>query len=453
MRISTLARHPLAIAGAVVATASAAVFITLVIAMLVGMLNNPYAGLVVFIAIPAVFAIGLLLIPAGMSLERRKLLRNPSAVSEWPVVDFRRAEVRRATLLIAGLTAVNLMIILLAGYGGLHAMETPSFCGQACHAPMHPQFQAWQGAMHSGVPCVECHIGEGAAALVHAKLSGVRQLMMVAVNTYPKPIAPGAKMPPGAQAELCSSCHKPGRVIADRVRVLREYADDEANTETMTALQMHMSVTTSSAHAIHWHADPAVRVEYVATDAERQTIPYVRVTDAKGQVKEFVAPDTKDEAIRGAERQKMDCIDCHNTVGHPISPTPEQAVDRAIAAATVSRELPFVRRESVRLVKESHATQEEGVRAIEEGLRNFYRARAGSVDPQVVTRTVGAVQEVYRRNVFPAMKVTWGSYPDNKGHMTSNGCFRCHDDSHEAKDGSKISGDCEYCHKQLETQP
>ena len=109
----------------------------------------------------------------------------------------------------------------------------------------------------------------------------------------------------------------------------------------------------------------------------------------------------------------------------------------------VSRALPFIRRESVRLVKESHPTQEEGVRAIEEGLRNFYRTQDGSIDQQALTRTVGAVQEVYRRNVFPAMKVTWGSYPDNKGHMTSNGCFRCHDDSHEAKDGSKISGDCE----------
>ena len=65
--------------------------------------------------------------------------------------------------------------------------------------------------------------------------------------------------------------------------------------------------------------------------------------------------------------------------------------------------------------------------------------------------TVGAVQDVYRRNVFPAMSVTWGSYPNNLGHITSNGCMRCHDDSHEAKDGSKISGDCEYCHKQLET--
>src|SRR5580765_871952 len=178
MRLSTLARHPLAIAGAVVTTASAVVFITLVIAMLAGMLNNPYAGLVVFIGIPAVFVLGLLLIPAGMWLERRKQLRDPTVGSEWPVVDFRRVEVRRTALLIALLAAVNVIIVLLAGYGGLHAMETPGFCGQACHTPMHAQFQAWQDAVHSGVSCVECHVGDGAAALMHAKFSGVRQLVM-----------------------------------------------------------------------------------------------------------------------------------------------------------------------------------------------------------------------------------------------------------------------------------
>src|SRR4051794_8443396 len=130
MRISTLARHPLAIAGAVTATASAVVFITLTIAMLAGGVAQPHPGLGVFIGIPAVFVMGLLLIPAGMWLERRKLLHDPTAVSEWPVVDFRRAEVRRTALVIAGLTAVNVVIVLLAGYGGLHAMETPAFCGQ-----------------------------------------------------------------------------------------------------------------------------------------------------------------------------------------------------------------------------------------------------------------------------------------------------------------------------------
>jgi len=55
---------------------------------------------------------------------------------------------------------------------------------------------------------------------------------------------------------------------------------------------------------------------------------------------------------------------------------------------------------------------------------------------------------VYRRNVFPSMKVTFGSYPDNRGHVVSPGCVRCHDEGHTASDGSTISGDCELCHKQ-----
>jgi hypothetical protein len=143
----------------------------------------------------------------------------------------------------------------------------------------------------------------------------------------------------------------------------------------------------------------------------------------------------------------MDCVDCHNTVGHPIAPTPEKAVDEAIAAARVSRGLPFARREGLRLVKASYPTQDDAAREIERSLRTVY---ASSTDQQALAGTVAAVQDVYRRNVFPGMKVTFGSYPTNKGHITSNGCFRCHDGSHTAKDGAVISGDCEYCHRQVE---
>jgi len=441
--------HPLAVLGVVTATASAVVFFALLIAMIAGLFPNPYAGLVVFIAIPAVFVLGLLLIPLGVSLRRRTLKRHPETVSDWPVIDFRRTSVRRTALVITALTAVNAIIVLLAGYGSLHWMESPQFCGQVCHTPMHPQFSAWQGGMHSRIACADCHISDGAEGFAYAKLSGVRQLWHVIRNSYPQPIAPGAHMPPGAQARICAGCHNPERIVGDRVKVFREYAEDETNSETMSALQMHLSVTTSSERAIHWHANPAVRVEYVATDAERQTIPYVKVTNAQGQVKEYVAPDTSEQTIRDGTRHVMDCVDCHNTVGHPISQTPERAIDQAIAAATVNRELPFARREGIRLVKADYPNQEAALRAIDEGLRQFYKSQAKTADDQTLARAVAALQDIYRRNVFSDMKVTFGSYPDNKGHMTSNGCFRCHDDSHAAKDGSTISADCEYCHKQL----
>lgn len=446
-----LARHPLAIFGALIATASAVAFMVLLFGLLWGLFErNPYAGLVIFVAVPAIFVIGLLFIPAGMWLQHRKLRRHPGAAADWPVVDFRRAQVRRTALLITALTAVNVVIVLFAGYGTLHWMESPQFCGQVCHTPMQPQFSAWQSSSHGRIACVECHIGEGAAAFTHAKLSGVRQLAQVATNSYPRPIPPGARMPEGTLAESCSRCHQPGHAVADRIRVVREYGEDESNTETMTVLQMHVSASPSSRRAIHWHADPSVRVEYVTTDAERQTIPYVRVTDASGKVKEYRAPDATDELIAAGTRRMMDCGDCHSSIGHPISPTAERAVDQAIAAGLVSRELPYARREGLRLLKASHATQDEGLHAIDRGLRSFYASMGESADQRVVASAVAALQDLYRRNVFPAMKVTWGTYPDNKGHTTSNGCFRCHDDSHASSDGTTISADCEYCHRQIE---
>jgi NapC/NirT cytochrome c family, N-terminal region len=445
-----LVRHPVAILGALIATATAVVFIALVIAIFAGLLENPYAGLVVFVAIPAVFVIGLLLIPIGMRLERRKLARDPSAVADWPVIDLRVPRVRKTAVLITALTAINALIILLAGYGSLHWMESPTFCGQVCHTPMQPQFTAWQTGPHGRVACVKCHIGEGPGAFVHAKLSGVRQLMHVATGSYPRPIPPGAEMLPGAQAQTCVGCHQPGHIRGDQIRVVREYAGDEANTETVTVLQMHLDRSSPSGRAIHWHADPNVRIEYVATDETNQTIPYVKVTDARGQVKEYVTADATEQVIRNGTRRTMDCIDCHNTIGHPISPTPEQAVDRAIAAGLVNRQLPNVRSEGVKLVKAAYPSQDEGASAIEQGLRSFYQSRGGSVDQQAVVQTALALQNLYRRNVFPTMKVTWGSYPTNRGHITSTGCFRCHDDSHNARDTSTISADCEYCHKQIE---
>ena len=105
---------------------------------------------------------------------------------------------------------------------------------------MQPQFTAWTSGPHARIACVECHIGEGAAGFVHAKLSGVRQLLHVATNSYPSPIPPGADMEPGAQARTCITCHQPSHTSGDNIRSIREYADDEVNEETATVLLMNL---------------------------------------------------------------------------------------------------------------------------------------------------------------------------------------------------------------------
>jgi hypothetical protein len=69
-----------------------------------------------------------------------------------------------------------------------------------------------------------------------------------------------------------------------------------------------------------------------------------------------------------------------------------------------------------------------------------------------VVKTAVSLLAVYNRNVFPAMKVTWGSYPNNIGHTDFPGCFRCHDDSHASRDGRKVTQDCGACHSLLATE-
>ena len=291
-RREALARHPLAIAGALLTTASAVVFIALLIAMLVGMLSNPYAGLVVFVAIPAVFVVGLLLIPLGMWLQRRKLARDPNAVADdWPVVDFRRAGVRRTALLIAALTAVNIVIILLAGYGGLHWMESPSLLRTGVsHADAAAVHGLAERGARAGRLCRVPHRRRSGGIRRTRSCPACGSSCMMPTNSYPRPIPPGAEMPPGAQAETCGSCHQPGRAVGDRIRVIREYADDEANSETMTVLQMHVSASASSA-ACHSLARRSRRSRRVRGDRCGAPDDPVRESDRReGQVKEYRRP-------------------------------------------------------------------------------------------------------------------------------------------------------------------
>ena len=449
----SLIRHPLSLAGSVLATVSAVLFFTLLAAELLGLLDNPYAGLVVFIVVPALFVAGLLLIPLGIRLERRRLARHPGATADWPVIDLRSAPVRRRVVVFIALTAVNLSIVLLAGYGSLHYMDSPTFCGQTCHAPMHPQYTAWQAGVHAQIDCVQCHIGEGARGLVHAKLAGTRQLVHVITGAIPRPIPAGLPGPHGGYSGTCTRCHAPGRTTGDVVRIKREYADDEQNSETATTLMMHVGRANETGHAIHWHADPSTRVEFTSADQGHQTIPYVKVTSPDGKVKEYFASDAADKPVNPENLKRMECDDCHNMVGHRTATSPEQAVDQAIAAGEVSRTLPFARREGVRLLKASYADGDEAGRKIEEEFRRFYSAQPKAVDAQALSRAVTALQGAWNRNVFPTMKVTWGTYPDNAGHMASPGCFRCHDGSHTAKDGSTINADCEFCHRQANSNP
>jgi hypothetical protein len=446
-----LIRSPISIAGMVLTTVSAATFLVVFFADLFGLHTNPYLGILFFLVLPGIFIFGLVLIPFGAWIERRRRARGRAAETRWPRVDLNDPIQRRAAVIIFGLTIANVVIVSLAAYRGVEYMDSPQFCGQVCHAVMKPEFSAYQDSAHSRVACVQCHIGPGASWFARSKVSGLRQVFAVSFHTYSRPIpSPVQNLRPAR--DTCEQCHWPEKFHGDKIRRVVEYGEDEKNTESVTTLQVHVgggSERLGIAQGIHWHMNVANEVEYIATDEKRQVIPWVRVKDHTGAVREYVADGATPDQLAKGERRRMDCMDCHNRPAHPMAPTPERAVNERMASGEIPPTLPFVRREAVKALKAGYASQEAAGDAIARALREFYRAQASDVymsRRQDVEKAVQATTGVYRRNVFPEMNVQFGTYASNIGHIDFPGCFRCHDGNHKTQDGKEIGQDCDTCH-------
>ncbi len=218
-----------------------------------------------------------------------------------------------------------------------------------------------------------------------------------------------------------------------------EYANDEANTDTPTTLLMYPAKA-------HWHARPDITLEYVTVDEKREKIPYIKVTRADGKVTEYFEENVT--AAPAGLRRQMDCMDCHSRPAHTFAPTAENAVDTAITAGEISKSLPFIRREVVAALKQAYPDEGAAANAIRGRIDAFYKSHpAPAAD---VTQATNTALRLYRTNVFPGMKVTWGTYLSQNGHTDVTGCLRCHDDSHQTRDGVVLKNDCELCHKEQE---
>jgi hypothetical protein len=447
-----LIRSPVSVTGMVLTTMSAVLFLIVFLADLFGLHTNPYIGILFFLVLPAVFVIGLVLIPLGAWRERRRRARGATPTEvRWPQLDLNNSRHRTVAVSIFALTMANVIIVSLAAYRGVEYMDSVGFCGTVCHGVMKPEYASYQDAPHARVACVTCHIGPGAASFAEAKLSGMRRVLGVIRQNYPRPIPPPVRSMRPAR-DTCEGCHWAEQQHGDRINRVVEHADDEANTESVTTVRVHVgggNVRLGLATGIHWHMNASNIVDYIATDDVRQVIPYVKITDAMGNVREYFTEGVTPEQLASGERHRMDCIDCHNRPAHTMSSTAERAVDNAMTSGEIPKTVPFIRREAVKAAKGAYPTQDAGLQSIGETLRAYYSANHAEVfrakRPEV-ERAIAGAQAVYGRNVFPEMKVQFGTYPNNIGHVDAPGCFRCHDDTHKTKDGKAIGQDCETCH-------
>jgi hypothetical protein len=445
----SITRNGISLIGTAIAVAALVLIASLFVMEKLGFEGGPYLGILTYLILPMIFVSGLILIPIGSLLWRRKARRmsGGEGTPMMPVFDLNVPKTRRWLLMFLVATMFNVVVLASATYKGVEVMESVEFCGTACHAVMEPEHTAHQRSPHSRVKCAGCHIGPGADWFVKSKLDGAWQLVSVALDLYPRPIpTPLHDLRPAS--DTCEQCHWPTKFVGDKLTVTKSYQEDEANTELTTALLLKVGGTgVSHSTGIHWHVDPDVAIRY-RSDETREEIYQVEFTDADGTVTEYADRRAPEE---GGVWRTMDCVDCHNRPSHIYQP-PGSEIDLAIEGGLIDRSLPFVKRESLRIIDAEYASHEAARTAITEELGRFYTENYPAIAADradAISAAAETLGDIYSVNVFPQMKVWWNTYPNHIGHEESPGCYRCHDKKMRTSERVEITSECDACHTVL----
>jgi hypothetical protein len=458
-------RNTMSYLGILVSSISAVLIGILMIIDTLAAVHSAYLGVFVFFILPVFFMSGFLLIAWGMWDEHKR--RRKSAVEEvptFPIFDLNIPRHRTAFLItLAGVVAAALLLTVIA-YEAYHFTESLTFCGELCHEVMKPEATASQNSPHARVSCAGCHVGPGAGWYVRSKLAGTRQMIAVLLNTYPKPIPPAIQHLRPAR-ETCEECHWPEKFYGSKLKVRTHFGFDERNTPHDVSFLVKIGGGESTAgedgSGIHWHMLSESQVTFKAADPALQVIPVVWEEKGDGSVVEYrLEGYEEDEEGAGEdshldEPRLVDCVVCHNRPTH-IYNSPQRSMDKALVEEAIDHTLPFIKRIGVEVLVEEYTDKTEALERIEEKVWAFYNDQypgLATAEKDSIERAVEVIQDIYQKNFFPEMNVSWREYPDNIGHRIFPGCFRCHDGKHVSEDGQVIRRECVICHTMPESGP
>ncbi|OGO33726.1 MAG: hypothetical protein A2Z16_00500 [Chloroflexi bacterium RBG_16_54_18] len=346
----------------------------------------------------------------------------------------------------ATLGVLTLILLTAAAYGWEYT-NSPEFCGTSCHT-MPPEYTAYLVSPHARIDCVDCHIGKGfIATRITRKAGDLRHVTATLFHNYEFPIRAGDLRP---ARETCELCHFPDKFSDDSLREIKSFANDLDNTPISTFLTLKTgggSKRQGLGKGIHWHIQN--QIQYLPTDPEEQTIPYVKVTQDDGSIKEYVdvESDVDVSNIDPSDLKEMDCITCHNRITHLVL-TPEKTVDQLISAGQISTKIPEIRQKSIEVYRQLYDTTEKGLAGIA-GLKQYYQTYHKdfySTDAHLVDEAIAALQSAYSASVYPSQNSDWTTHPNNIGHKYTPGCFRCHDGKHLDDQQKAIRLECNLCH-------
>ena len=439
-----LASNWISLIGVILVTTGGILWVVLLPTFLRGSARDPYIGILQFMLLPGIFFAGLALIPVGIWWFRK---RHPEEIPKsFPPLEFGHPRFRRLLAFLGASTVLNLVIGAQLSYRAVHYMESVSFCGQTCHVVMKPEFTAYQNSPHSRVDCVSCHIGPGANWFVKSKISGTWQVISVTFNLYERPIpTPVRELRPAR--ETCEVCHWPQKFGGNRIRVVDTFADDQNSTLAKTVLLMKIGGGSGYSGIHGAHMGPGVVMRYGHEDPQRQMIPWVEYRKGD-ELHVYKAEGYSGDGPGALTVRTMDCMDCHNRPSHSFE-LPNRAIDHALSEGRIDRTLPFVKKTAMEIIQADYATTEDSEREIPARFAAFYQKNypeVYSARKDAIDRSAQALLGAFSRNVFPEMRVKWGTYPNNIGHTDFTGCFRCHDERPSNIAGRTLTQDCDTCH-------
>jgi nitrate/TMAO reductase-like tetraheme cytochrome c subunit len=459
-----LVRNPISLLGAILAALGLGGLVFVLAIEFLQVRPSPYIGAFAFMVLPVVMVGGLLVIPAGMLWEARRraaAARRGEGLPPALQIDFGKPSHLRGVFFFGVSTIVILAVLGASAFRTVEFMDSPTFCGKICHKVMAPQYETYKAGPHAQVACTTCHIGPGASWYVQSKLSGTRQVLAVLTSSYPEPIpAPIENLRPAR--DTCEECHWRERTYGLRLRVFRHYIADEKNTLQIFPLAFRVGTGGDEPRGVHWHT--SAKVWYQPATEDRQVMAWVGVEENGQIVKEYENPDVGEDSPK-LPRRLMDCVDCHNRAAHDI-PSPAKLIDDGLASGRLDSNLPYLKREALRLLKADEANPD--ARQLQalwtdewfQQLATFYEQNYPEVAQEKAESIRQAIQELKRISgevIYPDMNTTWRTYPQNNGHVAAEkgdaGCFRCHGALVEVSTGTTLPGakmgqtGCVDCHK------
>ena len=120
--IASITHNVISLIGTALAVAGFVLMACLIAIKQFGYEGGPYIGILAYLILPAIIVVGLILIPVGAVLYRRKLrkLHGKDTTEALPVFDLNKPNTQRWMLIFLGATMFNIVVLASATYKGVH---------------------------------------------------------------------------------------------------------------------------------------------------------------------------------------------------------------------------------------------------------------------------------------------------------------------------------------------